>query len=218
MRTFRTLEAGMITESAAHRIADVQTLEKLYGAPSGAAVDKEVDYLHPHYQRLIAASPFFVLATGGPDGMDASPRGDAPGFVVVADEKTLLIPDRRGNNRVDSLRNIIADPRVALLFLIPGCGETLRVNGRAEIRTDPRLLERFSVEGKLPRTVIVVHVDTVFFQCARAIFRSKLWDPARHVERGSLPSTGTIVADVAKKPLDVEYDKGLYERLKAGLY
>jgi PPOX class probable FMN-dependent enzyme len=208
----------MDTISPTHRITDVQTLEQLYGAPSGAAVDKEVDYLHPHYQRLIAASPFFVLATGGPAGMDASPRGDAPGFVVVQDEKTLLIPDRRGNNRVDSLRNIIADPRVALLFLIPGCGETLRVNGRAEIRTDPRLLERFSVEGKLPRTVIVVHVDTVFFQCARAIFRSKLWDPAQHIERSTLPSTGRIVADVAKKPLDVEYDKGLYERLKSGLY
>jgi uncharacterized protein len=208
----------MDTINPTHRITDVQTLEKLYGAPSGAAVDKEVDYLHPHYQRLIEASPFFVLATGGPAGMDASPRGDAPGFVVVNDEKTLLIPDRRGNNRVDSLRNIIADPRVALLFLIPGCGETLRVNGRAEIRTDPALLERFSVEGKLPRSVIVVRVDTVFFQCARAIFRSKLWDPAQHVERGSLPSTGTIVAAVAKKPLDAEYDKGLYERLKAGLY
>jgi PPOX class probable FMN-dependent enzyme len=208
----------MDTISPTHRITDVRTLEQLYGAPSGAAVDKEVDYLHPHYQRLIAASPFFVLATGGPGGMDASPRGDAPGFVVVEDEKTLLIPDRRGNNRVDSLRNIIADPRVALLFLIPGCGETLRVNGRAEIRTDPGLLQRFSVEGKLPRTVIVVHVDTVFFQCARAIFRSKLWDPAQHVERTSLPSTGRIVADVAKKELDVEYDRGLYERLKAGHY
>ena len=209
----------MTTESAAHRIADVQTLEKLYGAPSGAAVDKEVDYLHPHYQRLVEASPFFVLATAGPGGLDASPRGDAPGFVTVEDEKTLLIPDRRGNNRVDSLRNIIADPRVALLFLIPGCGETLRVNGRAEIRTDAALLERFNVEGKLPRSVIVVHVDTVFFQCARAIFRSKLWDPAQHVERASLPSTGTIVADVARKQFDAkEYDKGLYERLKAGLY
>lgn len=209
----------MTTESAAHRIADVQTLEKLYGAPTGAAVEKEVDYLHPHYQKLVAASPFCVLATGGPAGMDASPRGDAPGFVVVQDEKTLLIPDRRGNNRVDSLRNIIADPRVALLFLIPGIGETLRVNGRAEIRTDPALLERFSVEGKPPRTVIVVHVDTVFFQCARAIFRSKLWDPGQHIERASLPSTGTIVADVAKRQFDrAEYDKGHYERLKAGLY
>src|SRR3970040_1972083 len=162
----------MITVNEAHRITGVETLEKLYGTPSGAAVEKEIDYLHPHYQRLIAASPFFVFATGGPEGMDASPRGDAPGFVVVADEKTLLIPDRRGNNRVDSLRNIIANPRVALLFLIPGIGETLRVNGRAEISTDPALLARFSVEGKLPRSVLVIHVDTVFFQRARAIFRA----------------------------------------------
>ena len=209
----------MVTVSDAHRITDIKTLETLYGAPSGAAVDKEIDYLHPHYQRLIAASPFFVLATGGPDGMDASPRGDAPGFVVVEDEKTLLIPDRRGNNRVDSLRNIIANPRVALFFLVPGIGETLRVNGRAEISTEPALLERFNVEGKLPRTVLVVHIDTVFFQCARAIFRSKLWDPAQHAARASLPSTGTIVSDITHARFDgKEYDKGLYERLKSALY
>lgn len=209
----------MITVSEAHRIADVETLEKLYGMPSGAAVEKEIDYLHPHYQKLIAASPFFVLATGGPDSMDATPRGDAPGFVVVADEKTLLIPDRRGNNRVDSLRNIIANPHVALLFLIPGIGETLRVNGRAEISTDPALLGRFNVEGKLPRSVLVVRVDTVFFQCARAIFRSKLWDPTRHTERSHLPSLGTIVSDITHARFDgKEYDKGLYERLKAALY
>ena len=201
------------------RITDIETLEKLYGLPTGAPVDKEIAYLHPHYQKLIAASPFFVLATGGPAGMDASPRGDAPGFVVVQDEKTLLVPDRRGNNRVDSLRNIIANPLVALLFLIPGVGETLRVNGRAEIRTDPALLERFGVEGKLPRSVIVVHVDTVFFQCARAILRSSLWDPARHVERKSLPSTGTIVSALTNARFDgKEYDTGHYERLKAGLY
>ena len=209
----------MTIMSEAHRITDVGTLEKLYGSPVGAPVDKEIDYLHPHYQKLIAASPFFVFATGGPDGMDASPRGDAPGFVVVEDEKTLLIPDRRGNNRVDSLRNIIANPRVALLFLIPGVGETLRVNGRAEIRTDPALLARFDVEGKLPRSVIVVRVDTCFFQCARAIFRSKLWESDRHVERTSLPSTGTILSDVTKGRFDgKEYDKVLYGRLKSALY
>ena len=202
-----------------HRVADVEALEKLYGLPSGASVEKEVDYLHPHYRRLIAASPFFVLATSGPDGVDASPRGDAPGFVVVEDEKTLLIPDRRGNNRIDSLRNIIADPHVALLFLIPGIGETLRVNGRAEISTDPALLERFRVEGSPPRSVIVIRVDTVFFQCARAIFRSKLWDPAQHIERGSLPSLGTILADITRGRFDgKEYDKGLYDRLKGSLY
>ena len=202
-----------------YRITDIAALEKLYGAPSGAAVAKEIDYLHPHYQRLIAVSPFFVLATGGPGGMDASPRGDAPGFVAVEDEKTLLIPDRRGNNRMDSLRNILADPHVALLFLIPGVGETLRVNGRAEISTDPALLARFEVAGKQPRSVIVVRVVTVFFQCARAIFRSNLWDPARQIERGSLPSLGTIVSDITQARFDgKEYDKGLYERLKAGLY
>lgn len=209
----------MDTASDTHRIASVEALEKLYGAPSGAAVDKQVDYLHPHYQKLIAASPFFVLATGGPDGMDASPRGDAPGFVAVEDEKTLLIPDRRGNNRVDSLRNIVANPRVALFFLVPGIGETLRVNGRAEIRTDPALLARFSVEGKLPRSVLVVRVDTVFFQCARAIFRSQLWDPARHIARSSLPSTGTIVSDLTNSRFDgKQYDDGHYERLKSALY
>jgi len=209
----------MSAVSEMHRITDVGILEKLYGVPSGASVEKEIDYLHPHYQRLIAASPFFILATGGPGGMDASPRGDAPGFVVVEDEKTLLIPDRRGNNRVDSLRNIIANPRVALLCLVPGVGETLRVNGRAEICIDPALLERFGVEGKLPRSVLVVRVDTCFFQCARAIFRSKLWEADRHVERSCLPSLGTILSDVTRARFDgKEYDKGLYERLKSALY
>jgi uncharacterized protein len=202
-----------------HRITDVATLQALYGQPVGAAVQKEIDYLHPHYQAMIALSPFFVLATTGPDGVDTSPRGDAPGFVAVENEKTLLIPDRKGNNRIDSLRNILADPHVALLFLIPGVGETLRVNGRAAISTAPALLERFAVEGKRPRSVIVVSVDTVFFQCSRAIFRSKLWDPAQHVERETLPSLGTIVADVSKSGFDIEtYDKGLYERLKSTLY
>lgn len=209
----------MDTTIEAHRIADIATLERLYGAPAGASVQKEVNYIHPHYRTLIAASPFCVLATGGPAGLDTSPRGDAAGFVIVEDEKTLLIPDRRGNNRVDSLRNIIANPHVALLFLIPGIGETLRVNGRAIISTAPALLERFSVEGKLPRSVIVVSVDTVFFQCARAIFRSRLWDPAQHIERSSLPSLGTMVADISKSQFDAaEYDRGLYERLKGALY
>ncbi|OGA05526.1 MAG: flavin-nucleotide-binding protein [Betaproteobacteria bacterium RIFCSPLOWO2_02_64_14] len=209
----------METVSDEHRIADIATLERLYGAPSGAAVEKEVDYLHPHYRTLIAASPFVVLATSGPDGLDTSPRGDPAGFVVVEDEKTVLIPDRRGNNRIDSLRNIVGNPHVALLFLIPGVGETLRVNGRATISTAPELLERFSMGGRLPRSVIVVHVDTVFFQCSRAIFRSRLWDPAQHIDRGSLPSLGTIVSDISRSRIDAEsYDRGLYERLKGSLY
>jgi len=209
----------MTKANKAHRITDLKTLEALYGTPAGASIEKEIDYLHPHYQRLIAASPFFVLATGGPDGMDASPRGDAPGFVVVENDRTLLVPDRRGNNRIDSLRNIVANPRVALLFLVPGVGETLRVNGRAEISVDPALLERFSIGGKAPRSVLVVHVETVFFQCARAIFRSGLWDSTKHIDRESLPSLGTIVADLTSGRFDgAEYDKGLYPRLKDSLY
>ena len=209
----------MDTLIEAHRIMDVATLERLYGAPSGAAVEKELDYLHPHYRAMIAASPFVVLATGGPQGLDTSPRGDPAGFVTVEDEKTLLIPDRRGNNRIDSLRNIIADPHVALLFLVPGIGETLRVNGRAIISTAPGLLERFAVGGKPPRSVIVVRVDTVFFQCSRAIWRSKLWDPAQHIERSALPSLGTMIEDFSQARIDAaSYDNGLYERLKAALY
>lgn len=202
-----------------HRITDVATLEALYGHPSGAAVEKELSYIHPHYRKMIEASPFIVLATNGPGGLDTSPRGDEPGFVVVEDDKTVLIPDRRGNNRADSLRNIISNPYVALLFLIPGVGETLRVNGRAIISTAPTLLERFSVDGKLPRSVIVVSVDTVFFQCSRAVWRAKLWDAGSQIDRKSLPSTGTIIGDISQSRIDpAKYDDGLYERLKSSLY
>jgi PPOX class probable FMN-dependent enzyme len=202
-----------------HLITDVAALERLYGLPAGASVEKEVSHIHPHYRRMIEVSPFVVLATSGPDGLDTSPRGDPAGFVIVENEKTLLIPDRRGNNRVDSLRNIIADPRVALLFLIPGVGETLRVNGRAAISTGPSLLARFEMGGKLPRSVIVVSVDTVFFQCSRAIWRSKLWDPATHIERTALPSLGRMIADLSESRIEAEtYDNGLYERLKTSLY
>jgi PPOX class probable FMN-dependent enzyme len=202
-----------------HRIADVATLERLYGVPSGPSLEKEVGYIHPHYRALIAASPFVVLATYGPDGMDVSPRGDPAGFVAVEDEKTLLVPDRRGNNRIDSMRNIIANPHVALLFLIPGVGETLRVNGRAYISTAPHLLERFTMGDKAPRSVLVVHVDTVFFQCSKALVRSKLWDSSRHVDRKSLPSTGTILSALSQSRIVAEdYDKALPERLRTTLY
>ena len=207
------------TLSDENRIADVATLERLYGAPSGPAVEKELDHIHPHYRTLIEASPFVVLATSGPEGLDTSPRGDHPGFVAVEDEKTVLIPDRRGNNRVDSLRNIISNPHVALLFLIPGVGETLRVNGRAAISTAPALLERFSVDGRLPRSVIVVRVDTVFFQCSRAVWRAKLWDSEQQIDRKTLPSLGTILQDISQSRIEAaKYDDGLYDRLKSSLY
>src|ERR671911_3203737 len=141
-----------------HTLATLAELEAIYGEPSEAALVKVTDRIVAPYRRLIEASPFFVLATNGPHGLDCSPRGDAAGFVRVADERTLLIPDRRGNNRIDSLRNILHDPRVALLFLIPGVGETLRVNGRASITTAPDVLARFVMDGKLPKCVVVVAV------------------------------------------------------------
>ncbi|HEX4172970.1 MAG TPA: pyridoxamine 5'-phosphate oxidase family protein [Acetobacteraceae bacterium] len=200
-------------------LTDATALRELYGAPSDAAIAKEIDYVHPHYGAMIQASPFVVIATSGPDGLDVSPRGDPAGFVVVEDERTLLIPDRRGNNRADSLNNLIADPRIALLFLIPGVGETLRVNGRAEITVDPATLERFPAQGKLPRSVIVVHVERVYFQCPKALVRSDLWNPAKHVERRSLPSSGTILADITRgKVGGAEYDAAYPERLRATIY
>jgi hypothetical protein len=202
-----------------HRVTTLEALETLYDKPYGPAIVKEIDRLNPHYRTFIEAAPFFALATSGPDGLDCSPRGDAPGFVRVADEKTLLIPDRRGNNRIDSLRNIVSDPLVALLFLIPGVGETIRVIGRASISTDPALTETFIVNGKAPRSVIVVAVERVFFQCTKAIVRSKLWDPARHVDRKSLPSAGTILADISGGKIGgPDHDRAQPQRIKETLY
>lgn len=201
------------------KITDLASLERLYGSPAAPSIKKEVGYIHPHYRAFIDAAPFVALATNGPDGLDVSPRGDAAGFVHVEDQHTLLLPDRRGNNRIDSLRNILADPRVALLFLIPGVGETLRVNGRAEILTDPVLLARFAVGDKTPRTVLRVQVDTVFFQCSRAILRSRLWDPAAQVNRASLPSAGTILAALSGGEVGgQQYDEDLPARLKTTMY
>ena len=200
-------------------ITSAGALAGLFDAPASASVAKEVAFIHPHYGALIEASPFFVLATSGPQGLDASPRGDAPGFVVVEDETTLLIPERRGNNRIDSLRNIVEDPRVALLFLIPGHGETLRVNGRASIVVAPDLLARFAVDGKAPKCVLVVKVESVFFQCARAILRSHLWDAASSQREAKLPSAGTILAALSSNTIDGEkYDKELPERQRTTLY
>jgi PPOX class probable FMN-dependent enzyme len=209
-----------MTESPDHLVTTLDQLENLYTpAPLPTALLKEIDHVHPHYAALIAASPFVVISTCGPEGLDGSPRGDAPGFVRVHDEKTLMIPDRRGNNRIDSLRNIVRDPRVALLFLIPGIGETLRVNGRAAISIDPALCESFAVDGKAPRTVIVVTIERIYFQCAKAIARSKLWDASRHVERGTLPSTGTILTTLSQGEIDgATYDRDRPARHLAQLY
>lgn len=202
-----------------HFVTSIEDLERLYDKPYGPSLVKEADRITAPYRAFIEAAPFFALASGGPDGFDCSPRGDAPGFVRVADENTLLVPDRRGNNRMDTLRNILHDPRVALLFLIPGCGETIRVNGRAKISTDPALTESFVVDGKTPRSVIVVAVDRIYYQCAKAIVRSRLWDATRHVDRRSLPSAGAILADLTQGRMGgPEHDRAAPERLKATLY
>ena len=202
-----------------HLISSIEQLEHLAGPVGEASIKKEVPFVHPHYRALIEASPFALLATSGADGLDVSPRGDEPGFVVVEDERTLLLPERRGNNRIDSLRNIVGDPRVALLFLVPGLGETLRVNGRARIVTDPALLARFTVQGKAPVCVLAISVEAVFFQCARAILRSRLWDPASAVRAVALPTAGSMLAALTAGAIDGEsYDRELPERQRKTLY
>lgn len=202
-----------------HTITSIADLEALYGEVNKVSLLKETDRVVPEYRAFIEAAPFVALATRGPEGLDCSPRGDGPGFVRIRDEKTLLLPDRRGNNRIDSLRNIVRDPSVALLFLIPGIGETLRVNGRATVSTEPALLDRFSIDGKAPKTVIVISVEAVYFQCARAILRSELWNPLKHVARKDLPSAGQILAAVSNGEVGGEgYDRDLPERQRTTLY
>ena len=200
-------------------IRTVEQLEALYGYPGETSLVKELDHIIPEYAALIEASPFAALATSGPEGLDCSPRGDLPGFVRIEDPRTLLMPDRRGNNRADSLKNIIRDPRVALLFLVPGSGTTLRVNGRAHISIDRDLCKSFIVEGKPARSVIVIAVDAVYFQCARAIRRSDLWNPEKHVDPKALPTPGKILEVTSRKSIDGEtHDREWPERAKASMW
>jgi PPOX class probable FMN-dependent enzyme len=200
-------------------VTTIEQLEAIYGFPNDASTVKVADRITPAYRVLIDASPFAALATSGPEGLDCSPRGDLPGFVRVHDTKTLMMPDRRGNNRIDSLRNIVRDPRIALLFLIPGSGSTLRVNGRAQVSADPQLLASFRIDGKAPRTVIVMTVDEIYFQCARAIVRSDLWNPDKRVDPGRLPTPGRILADMSENRVGGEdYDRAWPERARQSLW
>ena len=201
-------------------IRTLEDLDALYQpAPTPASTVKEVGHITAAYAALIAASPFVALATSGPEGLDCSPRGDRPGFVRVVDPKTLILPDRRGNNRIDSLRNVLRDPRVALLFLIPGSGTTFRVNGTAVISADPALLESFEVDGSRPRTALIVTVQAAYFQCARAIVRSELWDPARHVDLADLPTAGEILAEISAGEVGGDaYDRAWPERAAKTLW
>ena len=209
----------MTIANDAHLITSIEHLESIYEQAVPASLAKETAELTEHYRALIAASPFVVLATSGPEGLDCSPRGDPKGFVRVADSRTLMIPDRRGNNRIDSLRNIVRDPRVALLFLIPGKGETFRVNGRAHLNADPALCESFAMQGKPPKCVIVITIETSYFQCQKAIARSKLWDPSQHAAPGALPTAGTIIAGMTNGEIGgPAYDAAYPERMKQTMY
>jgi uncharacterized protein len=200
-------------------IATVEQLEAIYGQANEASTVKVADRITPAYRVLIERSPFAALATCGPEGLDCSPRGDVPGFVRIHGERTVMMPDRRGNNRVDSLRNIVRDPRIALLFLIPGSGTTLRVNGRAQLSVDPDLLASFDVGGKTPRSVIVMTVHEIYFQCARAVVRSDLWNPDKRIDPRSLPTPGQILADMSENRVGGEdYDRAWPERARQTMW
>lgn len=201
-------------------IGSLEQLEALYTpAPAPASIRKVTDRMTPEYRRLVQASPFAALATIGPEGIDCSPRGDEPGFVRIHDDQTLMMPDRRGNNRIDSLRNIVRDPRCAFLFLLPGSGTTLRANGRAHLSIDPDLLESFAVEGKPPRSVIVMTIDELYFQCARAVIRSDLWNPARHIDPATLPTPGEILAAMTDREIGGQaYDQAWPERARQTMW
>lgn len=213
-----TFAAGT-TAASDHWVHTSAQLATLYGQPSEAALRKESATLTAPYRALLEASPFLVLATSGPDGLDASPRGDPAPAVVVQDDRTLLLADRRGNHRLDSLRNIVADPRVALLCLVPGTSETLRINGRARLSTDPALLARLAVDGRPPATVVVIGIELVFFQCARALLRSQLWRSASWPDRSSLPTAGQMLTAATGGSFDgAAYDAALPQRQQDSLY
>lgn len=200
-------------------LTTLEQLEAIYGLPHDRAVRKEIPFLNLDYQAMVRASPLVILSSVGPDGMDGSPRGDTPGFVRIIDERTLAIPDRPGNNRIDTLRNIVLDSRISLLFIIPGIGETLRVNGRAQISAEPGLLDSFAVNGKPPRTVILVEVEAAYFHCSKAIVRSDLWNPEKYLDRSVLPTAGAFHKRLNDGQFDAEaYDREAPARVLDSLY
>jgi len=210
----------MVAASPVDTVTSLEQLTALYAEPNARSLAKESPVVTPLYAELIAAAPFAIVATHGPKGIDCSPRGDAPGFVHVLDERTLLVPDRRGNNRLDTLRNLLHDPTIALLFMIPGVGETVRVRGTATISTAEDLRARFEVSGVLPVTVLVVDVQRVYFQCSRALVRSRLWDQERYVARADLPTAGQLQAEAGAMSAEqvAEYDATLDEYVASTLY
>jgi PPOX class probable FMN-dependent enzyme len=200
-------------------IRTIDELPKIYGHPKENSLRKATSFIIPEYEAHIRASPFLALATSGRDGLDCSLRGGAPGFVHIEDARTLVLPDWRGNNRLDSLENILIDNRVGLCFLVPGSGITLRVNGRAEISVDTDRYNSFSGSNNKPHSVIVIHVDAVYFQCSRAIMRSELWVNERHIDPKDLPSAGEMLRATLKGSFDAEsYDQNWLERATKTLW
>lgn len=188
-------------------ITTIEELERHYGTPGEASLIKVADRLIPGYRRFIEASPFLVLATAGPEGLDCSPRGDRGHVVTIRDDKTVILADRRGNDRIDSLRNIVRDPRVALIFLVPGSTTTLRINGTATISADPGLLASLAIEEKAPRTAVVVTLGEIYFQCSRAVMRARLWEDDAKVDAKDLPTPGELL-----KEMKQEFDAATYDR------
>jgi PPOX class probable FMN-dependent enzyme len=200
-------------------VRTIEELEALYGEPGESAIKKEIDHLTDLHRAYVDASPFVVVATSGPGGVDCSPRGDPAGFVRVVDEHTLLLPDRRGNNRTDSLHNLVVDPRIALLFFVPGVNVTLRVMGTAAISTDMELRESFAMDGKLPTTVIVVTTSAVYTQCPKALIRSHLWDASLHRDASELPSMGDLIHVITCGEIDGKaFDDAYPERVRRSMY
>lgn len=199
-------------------ITTIEDLRSHYGEVLPTTWRKEISKINEPYRALIERAPFVAFATIGAEGMDCSPRGDGPGFVEILDDQTLAMPDRRGNNRLDTLRNIVEDPRVALLFLIPGWNECLRINGRAIVTADEDLRAQFEMKGVLPATVVVITIETMYFQCARALKRAALWSTDSQVKKGDLPSTGTLIQSAVEEFDGQSYDEGLEERQAKTLY
>ncbi|HTV44479.1 MAG TPA: pyridoxamine 5'-phosphate oxidase family protein [Stellaceae bacterium] len=200
-------------------IEDPRRLREIYGAPSERAVKKQLTRLERHSRNFIALSPFLVIASADPSGRcDASPKGDAPGFVQVVDDTTLLIPDRLGNNRVDTLGNLLERPGVGLIFFVPGIPETLRVNGQARVTTDRELLEPLAVNGKIPRSGILVAIEEVYFHCGKALIRSDLWNPEKQLGRGDFPAIGRIIAEQVGGIDPAEAERQTAESYRTRLY
>jgi uncharacterized protein len=211
-----------LNTSEIHVIADEQELRELIGSPTEQVLAKISDRLNDLTRQFIERSPFMCVATADPDGgLDVSPRGDPAGFVRILDERTLLIPDRPGNRIADTLVNLLADSRIGLLFLIPGVGDTFRVNGRAVITDDAELLAPSTLEGKPPKLGLVVTIEEAYTQCSKAFIRSEIWNPARHIERSELPSSGAILRSLSAPEFDAaRYDSERAERYarREGLY